>query len=192
MTQSAYGADTVRDLKNFSGPGITFTISISIQPPKGTAVVALEEIPPVDWIVLNISDSGIWDLQNEKIKWGLFFDPSIPSIVSYDVTPLTEFNGEQCFNGFASFDGADQDIGGDRCIIAAIPTLSEWGVLISALFIVAFGIVFIQHRCPSPITLSGSKTLFWILYCACHLVQSSKCYDLSPDAIIIPIVTNIA
>ena len=158
MTQSAYGTDTIRDLKNFSGPGITFTISISIQPPEGTTVVALEEIPPADWIVSNISDSGIWDLQTEKIKWGLFFDPSIPSIVSYDVTPPTEFTSEQCFSGFVSFDGANQVIGGDSCITAPIPTLSNWGVLISAIFIIAIGIVFIQRRRPLPKSLSVPVT----------------------------------
>lgn len=146
MTQSAYGADTVRDLKNFSGPGITFTISISIQPPEGTVVVALEEIPPVDWTVSNISDSGIWDLQSEKIKWGLFFNPSIPSIVSYDIAPPTEFISEQCFIGIVSFDGTNQDIGGDRCIAAAIPTLSGWGLIILTLLVLVCGIVFIERR----------------------------------------------
>ena len=143
---SAYAEGAIRDLSNYTSPGATFTVLISLVPPKGTEVVALEDAPPVGWPVSNISDGGIWDSKSEKVKWGLFFAPSIPDVVTYDVTPPDDAMGMHCLAGIVSFDGLNQPVEGMNCIAVAIPTLAEWGMVVMALLILIAGTVAIDSQ----------------------------------------------
>jgi len=124
-----------------------FTVSISIDPPPGTGVVGLEDVPPAGWSVSSISNGGIWITELQMIKWLPFYDPSIPAAVTYDVTPPDQAQGIYCFAGKVSFDGPDRPIGGDECIPIGVPTLSEWGMLAMTLLVLTGGtLVLIRRR----------------------------------------------
>jgi hypothetical protein len=130
-TVSAQNA--VRDLPADYVPGVTFTVSIALNPPGGTAVVGIEEKPPVGWAVSNIDHGGTFDVQTQKIKWGPFWalpppSPPFPALLTYDLEPSGGASGEQCFTGKASFDGANQTTGGELCIPHSVPTLSTVGM----------------------------------------------------------------
>ena len=145
--QPAYAHGATRDLSDYSGPGVMFTVSISIDPPPGTGVVGLEDVPPAGWSVSSISNGGIWVTELQMIKWLPFYDPSIPEAVTYDVTPPDQAQGIFCFAGNVSFDGPDRPIGGDECIPIGVPTLSEWGMVAMTLLVLTGGtLVLIRRR----------------------------------------------
>jgi len=147
MTQSVFAQGATRDLSGYAEPGVSFTVTIAIDPPAGTAVVGAEDAPPTGWSVSNISDGGTWDAEQEKVKWPLFLDPSIPEVVTYDVTPPDEIPGMYCFAGTVSFDGSEDPIAGDECIPIRIPTVSEWGMVTMILLVAVAGtLVLIRHR----------------------------------------------
>jgi hypothetical protein len=125
-TVSAQNA--TRALPDDYTPGATFAVSIAVNPPAGTAVAGFEERSPLGWAVSNISHSGTFDAQSQKVKWGPFFSTSIPSSLTYDVKPSGGASGEQCFTGTASFDGLDQPIGGEQCLPRSVLTLSGVGM----------------------------------------------------------------
>ena len=110
-----FGDGATRDLPDYYEPEVTFVVSIAIDTPEGTMAVGLEDAPPTGWVVGAISDNGEWDAENEKVKWGPFFAP-FPSEVTYELTAPLGTTGEHCFAGTVSFDGINQDIGGDQCI----------------------------------------------------------------------------
>jgi len=138
-----------RDLSGYSGPGTVFTVSIAIDPVPGTGVVGLEDAPPGGWSVANISHSGGWDAQSQEVKWGPFFDPSIPATVTYDVTPLASA-GAQCFVGTVSFDGNEEAVGGDPCVGGPVPTATGWGLTCLGLVLLAVGTALIRRRIVRP------------------------------------------
>jgi len=104
-----------RDLPDCYHAEGAFTVRIAINAPSGAFVIGLEDSPPVAWSVENISDGGVWDPINGKVKWGPFFAP-LPTDVSYLVTPPPETNGSACFRGMVSFDGVNHVVVGDSCI----------------------------------------------------------------------------
>lgn len=128
-----------RDLPDNYRPGAPVPVTITMAPPPGVAVVGVEDLPPAGWQVNNITQSGSFDAQSGKVKWGPFFSPSIPTLVSYDVTPPAGTTGQRCFAGSASFDGADQPTGGDLCIPLAVPAVGEGGLAVLAVLLTASG-----------------------------------------------------
>lgn len=144
-----------RQLPESYVPGVAATVSIVINSPGGTGVVGVEEVPPSGWSVSAISHGGEWDIENQKVKWGPFFGASIPSSVSYSVTPPGGSIGEQCFSGTASFDGINHAISGENCIAGAIPAVSAWGAAILAALILLAG-TYVMRRRPR---LCGSVPL---------------------------------
>ena len=146
-TSSVWAQGATRDLSEYTAFEVTFTVTIVLDP--GDAQLAgVEEAPPVGWTVSNISDSGTWDMETEKVKWGPFFG-SIPPEVTYDVTPLGEGMGEHCFAGTVTFDTLNDTIGGDECIMLAVPTLSEWGTAAMVLLVLTAGTVVFGRRGPA-------------------------------------------
>lgn len=114
--EASAGADGAsRDLPGCYVPDVQFTITIAIEPPAGTLAIGLEDSPPLGWAVKNISNGGNYDADNNKVKWGPFFEP-FPSEVTYDITPAEDAEGEHCFAGTISFDGINESIGGDECV----------------------------------------------------------------------------
>lgn len=152
MTPPTSAQNPARDLSGYSDPVTVFSVQITVDSPPGTVNAVIEETPPTNWAVSNISHSGTWDAQSQKVKWGPFFDPSIPSTVSYEVTP-SGGGGTQCFDGTISFDAVDETIGGDLCVGDPIPALSQWGLLcMTLLLLTAAGVLLGRgrsHRDPS-------------------------------------------
>lgn len=144
LTQLARAQSATRDLTAFSEPGVPFTVSIALQTPPQTAVVAVEDKPPSGWVVSDISDGGSWDAQVAKVKWGLFFDPSIPAAVSYTLT-APGGAGEFCFDGMVSFDGVNQTTVGDACLSVGVPAVSQWALLVLTLSLLAAGTAVLRN-----------------------------------------------
>lgn len=105
-----------RDLPGGYAPDTVLTVTVFLETPPGTTAVALEEIPPTDWVVSNISVGGSFDVVTGKVKWGLYFSPNVPDSVSYDITPPLGESGDHCFTGVISFDSFNEDILGEACI----------------------------------------------------------------------------
>ena len=113
-----WAAGATRDLPDEYVPGVPFTVTIAVQAPPGTTAMGLEDSPPTGWTgVTAISGGGSYDAVNGKVKWGPFFTPSIPDSVSYQITAPVDAVGWQCFGGTVSFDGLNQAVGGDDCIL---------------------------------------------------------------------------
>ena len=143
-----------RDLSGYSGPSVQFTVSISIDTPPQTVAVGLEELTPTAWSVSNISDSGTWDIPQQKVKWGPFFNPSVPTVVTYDILPPANVGSARCFDGEVSFDVLAEPVGGDQCIPLNVPAASAWGTIIMALAILTLATVVIRKRQLHSVDLS--------------------------------------
>ena len=143
VTASAENA--TRDLPTDYTPGVTFTVSIAVSPPANTAVAGFEDQPPLGWVVSNISHSGVFDGQSQKVKWGPYFGTSIPSSLTYGVTPSGGASGQQCFTGTASFDGLGQPIGGEQCLPRSVPALSSVGMAGLTVLLVVVGAVILAR-----------------------------------------------
>jgi LmbE family N-acetylglucosaminyl deacetylase len=96
--------------------GLPKPVYVSIITPPGATAIALEDQPPEGWTVSDISNDGVWDEVQHKVKWGPFFGP-FPSAVSYTVTPPPDEEGPRCFAGRISIDGPYTELCGDTCII---------------------------------------------------------------------------
>ncbi len=130
-------------------PNVGFTVTIALNPPPGTLVVGVEELPPSGWPVSSISDSGSFDTQTGKIKWGPFFAPSIPTSVSYFIDPVG-FSA-RCFTGTVSFDGQDDGIVGHLCTENIVPTVSAWGLAVLVSLILSAGTIVLRPRLPRAV-----------------------------------------
>lgn len=135
-TSLASGAQ--RDLSQFVTAEVPFTVTITLDVPMGTVVAGAEEMPPAGWTITSISNGGSVDPKTGEVKWGPFFDPSIPSLVTYDAT-TPDLAGEFCFTGTVSFDGPAEPITGDECIGVGLPAVSTWGLVVLSLLILCFG-----------------------------------------------------
>lgn len=141
----ARGQGASRDLSAFSGPSLPFFVQMDIDSAEAM-VVGVEEAPPTGWIVGAVSNSGEWDEASGKVKWGPFFAPSVPTALSYEITP-TDPPGPGCFEGLASFDGADDAIGGDQCTAGTVPATSAWGVVCAAFLFASLGTALLRRSC---------------------------------------------
>lgn len=150
-----FAQDAARDLSGYSAPGVTFTVSIAIDTPPGTNAVGLEDAPPTGWVVSAISDNGLWDPVAEKVKWLFLFDPPFPTEITYDVTPATGASSDSCFEGKVSFDGPEQPIGGDLCIVVDIPAVSDIGLMMLGLLVLAAGAIVVTRSRDRAATASG-------------------------------------
>ena len=82
------------------------------------------------------------------MKWGPFFAPSIPTHVSYSITPPIDAQGVHCFTGTASFDGFNQPVLGSSCVqvTPGIPAVSQWGLVILILLLLTVGTLVVAPR----------------------------------------------
>jgi uncharacterized delta-60 repeat protein len=101
--------------RNISGLAVQLTAG----PPENTLAWAVEETPPFNWGVTNISHRGTWDRATGKVKFGPFFDDNSRTL-SYRVLPPLGFVGVGLFSGQASADGKSTPVIGDDRIV--IPT----------------------------------------------------------------------
>ncbi len=92
----------------------TVRIALSVQPE--TFAIGVEDSLPAGWTqVLNISDGGLFDAANNKVKWGPLFGP-FPAELTYDVLVPDTATGVNCFTGTVSVDGVNQPICGQECV----------------------------------------------------------------------------
>jgi hypothetical protein len=77
--------------------------------------VAIEDSPPANWTVGAISNGGSYDAVNHKVKWGPLFSP-FPAELTYEVTPDNAAEGQRCFSGIVSVDGASDSLCGEDCV----------------------------------------------------------------------------
>lgn len=101
-----------RRLPSAYAAGVPFTVELSARPPEGTSVYAVEDRIPEGWeSVSEISDDGVYDSNNRKVKFGPYFDGR-PRDIRYVATPPSRLRGERTFSGSASADGVSSPIGG--------------------------------------------------------------------------------
>ncbi|MCL5099412.1 MAG: hypothetical protein M1608_18140 [Candidatus Omnitrophica bacterium] len=98
-------------------PGEPVRITLAMQPESGATAYGLEAQVPFDWQIMAISDDGQFDATNQKIKWGLFFDPA-GTTVSCELIP-TATEDEVSFTGTGSFDGVSAPIAGQPSMLRA-------------------------------------------------------------------------
>ncbi len=123
ITVSSGGStgSTVRNLPPCYPPSGPMLVTIIVTPTAATLSYAVEDSPPANWTVSNISSPGLWDSVNKKVKWGPFFgnNNGQPHTLTYYVTPPPGESGPKSFSGTASFNGVNQPIGGtstlDKC-----------------------------------------------------------------------------
>ena len=73
-------------------------------------------------------------------------NPVLPMGVTYDVTPPNGVSGAACFEGVASFAGIDVAVTGDLCIAVAVPTLSEWALIVFGVGIMTAGAIILRSK----------------------------------------------
>ena len=119
ILETAFGGTAVSSFSvvNYT-PGVGVTVTISITPDAGTQVYAVEDTTPIGWTVTNINNSGAYDTNNRKVKWGPFFDNS-PRTLNYVITPPSGETSNQTFVGTVSFDGVSVAVAGSRTIALA-------------------------------------------------------------------------
>lgn len=145
---SALAAGATRDLPEVYQPGALFNVSIEIDAPAGTGVMSLEDVPPSGWTdVSNISDGGIYDSDNQKVKWPFFYD-DLSRTVSYNITPPAGPSGVECFTGYVSFDGNWVPTVGDDCVLppGPIPATSGLGLIVMGLLLLAAAALILRGR----------------------------------------------
>lgn len=135
-----------RDLSTYGGPGSTFTVTITLDLSSSPGVVGMEDAPPAGWLTSSISDGGSFDVIAGKVKWGPYLDPSIPAQLTYDITVPNPLTGGVCFAGAGSFDGQDEPITGDACVIDVVPATSTWGLVVMCLMVAVAGSVLLRLR----------------------------------------------
>jgi hypothetical protein len=96
-------------------PGRVKLIHIDLGAIPVNSGVAIEDSPPVNWTVGAISNGGSYDAVNDKVKWGPLFSP-FPAEVTYEVTPDNAAEGQRCFSGIVSVDGASDSLCGEDCV----------------------------------------------------------------------------
>ena len=107
-----------RQLPGGYTPGGKITVVLQATPPATTGAYAVEDFPPANWVVGQLSDGGIYDAGNKKVKFGPFFDKTARAL-TYEVTAPTTESGRKTFNGTASVDGQNSAIIGMSIIDVA-------------------------------------------------------------------------
>jgi hypothetical protein len=104
-----------RQLPGGYAPGSKLTVSLNATPNAGTQLYLVEDTFPTGWTVGTISDNGVYDALNQKVKFGPVFDTS-PHTFTYELTPPAQATGEVQFTGDAVADGQSSSITGDRTL----------------------------------------------------------------------------
>jgi outer membrane protein assembly factor BamB len=103
-----------RDLPGAYSPGARMRLKLRATPPPGVTSYAVEDSPPPNWQVSQISDSGFFDLTNRRVRFGPFFDAQAREL-TYVVTPPAGEAGVKQFAGTSwTFEGAKRLVGGDH------------------------------------------------------------------------------
>jgi hypothetical protein len=101
-------------------------VRIDVTPEDGTLDYSVEESVPVGLTVHPeaISDNGVWDPTNRKVRWGPFFDDAT-RLFSYELTTPEGASEALVFQGIFSTDGKDTSISGNR-LLSARPAQQDY------------------------------------------------------------------
>ena len=102
---------------------VSTNVFISVTPVSGTMAYGMEEAIPDGASVANISDDGVWDSNNRKIKWS--FDDSQTRTLSYSVNAQEGTN--VTLTGMVSFDGSEDPITGQLGMTMPV-TFNTWAL----------------------------------------------------------------
>jgi hypothetical protein len=86
-------------------------VIIQAAPGCGAAGYGVEEIPPAGWTVTAVSDQGVWDEHNHRVRW-VFLDGAARTL-TYTAVPPADASGTQRFSGVGSVEGQSVPITGD-------------------------------------------------------------------------------
>jgi hypothetical protein len=113
----------VRTLAAVDGNGSEKNASIEIQPGADISAYGLEETIPVGWTVAGISDQGIFDPADRKIRWGLFLDDRLRS-VNYRLRATGGGTASARLEGLGAFDGNTVEVSGAALLMP--PDSIQW------------------------------------------------------------------
>ena len=122
VAASAKGETANRVIPGPLRPGLPTTVQISASPSTTASCYAIEEKPPRDWLVSNISHGGVFDEASGTIRWGAFVDATART-VSYNVTPPADVTTYGEFVGRLSVDGKLAQVGYASSVVveSAVP-----------------------------------------------------------------------
>jgi len=104
-----------RELPAQYGAGYPVPVTITVEPDDHVDVVEsliVEETPPADWPVTDITNGGVFDSTTGIIKWGPFMDAEA-RVLSYTTTPPSWVYRTFAFDGFVSINGESEMVCGD-------------------------------------------------------------------------------
>ncbi|MBM3880301.1 MAG: PQQ-like beta-propeller repeat protein [Verrucomicrobia bacterium] len=104
-----------RDLPAAYSGGVPFTVTLSATLPASVVFYVVEDTPPANWQVGEISHNGSFDPNRLCVRFGPFFDGA-PRRLSYQVTPPVGEAGSRTFRGTTWVDGAARFMGGTHRI----------------------------------------------------------------------------
>ena len=84
--------------------GVGVPVEIAITPDLDQIAYAVEHSIPEGWRIEEISDGGVFDVRNRKVKWGLFTG-TVPTTLSYKAYPDFLSTEPAEFKGLLSVDG---------------------------------------------------------------------------------------
>jgi len=84
-------------------------VPVTIHTNDRTVAVGLEIEVPDGWKVIKITDGGVWDDINRKVKWGPFFE-DLSRMVRFSVRSITPKPTLEGFAGTVSFDGFNEPV----------------------------------------------------------------------------------
>lgn len=97
-------------------------VTVVVTPPTSAFVYAVEESVPSGLTVSGITDSGVFDEVNRKVKWGPFFD-NTPRTLGYTCSGP---DGIYSLAGTVSVDGVNSDITGSDTLSLGAVGVSLW------------------------------------------------------------------
>lgn len=100
--------------------GQAVSVAIQASPPIGAQTYVVEDQLPAGWTAGTVSDGGVFDVANHKVKFGPF-NGATSRRLHYTARSTTNSIGPAQFGGVMSIDGSDFSIGGD----ALLPLLTE-------------------------------------------------------------------
>jgi uncharacterized repeat protein (TIGR01451 family) len=179
-------------------PGAGVRVSIVVMPDSAITVYAIEDQPPTGWTVSAIDNSGGFDSNNRKVKWGPFFD-NLTRTLSYTATPPAGESGPKSFAGVASFDGVSAPIVGARTLPAvAFPDLSivkshtgNFAVGVNGTYLIAVsnvgsstasGTVTVTDPLPTGLSYISGSGINWACSASGQMVTCGNSNSLAPGA----------
>lgn len=102
--------------------GSNGSVTVSVTPDGSTVAYAVEEILPSGFSASSITEGGVFDQTNNKVKWGPYFDHTARTF-NYQLVLPDGYSGGKNIDGFVSQDGVNTLIGGARAIEVGNPDL---------------------------------------------------------------------